>query len=78
MPTTHSPDDPSDFWDDFSWIGTWTEDKLLDDDLEMSFGDMSTQDLLDAYDLCVEDDIQAPVDLLVELNTRGYYVRKTP
>lgn len=70
MPNMHSLNH-EDFWDGFMGDILFTEDKLVNDDLEMDFGSMSTQDLIDTIDLLKEDDMAIPVDLSVELNSRG-------
>lgn len=73
MPNTPSPD----FWNELmeGSEDLWTEDKLVNDDLELVYGDMSTSDLCDTYQLLSEEDMPIPLDLQVELNTRGLICR---
>ena len=70
MPNTPSPD----FWE--QWVDEgyflYTGDRLLNDELEFDFGSMTNMEIIDTYDLCKEDDLPVPIDLQVEMNTRGF------
>lgn len=40
---------------------------------DILYEDMGTNDLYELYDLCIQDDIAPPVDLLAHLQMRGWF-----
>lgn len=67
------PNTPShNFWDQFIDSLVYTGDRLTDDNGEVpEWGTMTNEQLVDTYELLLEDDLTPPLDLKVEMDSRG-------